>query len=402
MPAFRYVAIDAGGHKLTGTVSAQHAEEARASLRQSGHIVLKLHRPLWASLNREIYLTSPVKLRDVTAFSRQMATLTDAGVPLMEAITTLEAHAASKPLRRVLSDVRARLLRGDALSTSLRAHGKIFPPIFISTIRAGEGSGHLSDVFERLASHYERVSVSRGKLRAALTYPIVVTGMAIAVTVFLLTRIIPTFAGMFKQLNAPLPWPTRIILNVSASLVHGWTWYLIAMLCVVCGVWAAARGKRSRRQLHRLLLHIPVFDLLIVKSSLARLTRTLATLLESAIGLVDALHMAVEGERNVLIAEAFTSAAVGVEHGESLAGQLAQTKLLPSMVVQMIRVGEESGSIDAMLLRVADYYDAEVEATVDQMKSLIEPALVVVLAVIVGTVVAAVILPMFTVLNYIQ
>jgi type IV pilus assembly protein PilC len=371
-------------------------------LRQNGHIVLAIKRSLLAGLNKEISMGSPVKLRDLTTFCRQMATLTDAGVPLMEAVTTLADHASSKSLGRVLTGVRAHLLRGQPLSAALSAHPKVFPPLFISTMRAGEASGHVAEVFDRLAAHYERVSVSRGKLRAALTYPIVVTCTAIGVTVFLLTRVIPTFARMFAQLNAPLPVPTRVVLAVSNSLVYGWYGYLIAIVAVLALVTLSLRVPGLRKQMHRITLRIPIFGLLLLKSSLARLTRTLATLLESAISLVEALRMSVEGERNLLIVEAFTGAAAHVERGESLSAQLAKTNLLPPMVVQMMRVGEESGAVDAMLERVADYYDAEVEATVDQMKSLIEPLLVVVLAVIVGTVVASVILPMFSILNYIH
>jgi len=402
MAKFKYSALTAQGRRVRGKLLIGSSTEAMLAMREKGLIVLKLGEVTERWWARDIPLLSPVGIRPFAAFCRQMATMVEAGVTLVDAIRNLQEQAETKAFRNVLEDVERHLEQGDSFSDAIALHPRVFNRLFVSMIRAGEVSGNLGEILRRLAVVQERLHITRAKVKSALTYPVVVSVMSIAVTIFLLVVIVPTFSSMFASLNAPLPLPTRIIIAVSGSLKNQWYVYVATILLVCVGYLLLLRFDSLKGLRDRLILHIPVVGTLIRKSNMARLSRTLCTLLGSSIPLVQSLQMTAAALTNQVIRQTLLDAVDSVSQGQSLTTVFKQSGVYPAMVIQMIQVGEQTGTLDNLLSRVADFYEAEVEVAVDQLKGLIEPMLVVILSVIVGTIVSSIILPMFTILNYIH
>lgn len=398
MPEFTYEAMTADGRKHRGTTRAQDQATAVRLLRNRGMYILNVkERPAAeAWYKQEIYIGAKVSPKDFAVFCRQFATLIRAGVTLLDGVRIMAEQSESKPLRKELVKIEAKLASGRQFSDAIADSPDIFPKIFTNMARAGEVAGNLDDILERVAVFFEREYYTREKIKSALTYPAFVGVMSIAVTVFLLLKIVPTFVGIFASMHLKLPLPTIIVLAISHFLVNDW-WVLLVALVVV--VVAHLLGKRSKAYLlflDRLKFRLPVFGALLQKSVVARMARTMSSLFASAVPILQSLNIVSEVVDNRLLTLVLTEAANSLQSGGSLAEPLKKSKIFPPLVANMVAIGEQTGSIDYMLEKIADFYEAEVETMTDRLKSLLEPIMMIVLGLIVGTIVSAVVMPEFS------
>ncbi|WP_017811695.1 type II secretion system F family protein [Paenibacillus shenyangensis] len=396
MPQFEYQVRTINGKQLKGVLTASDKTTAMDELRRRGLTVFALNEQRKTLMTTEIYIGNPVKTIDFIVYCRQFATLIRAGVTILDATRILAEQTESKVLRKTLHEVHSKLMRGIALSQAVQDSPKIFPRLFISMIRAGEESGDLEGTLERLAVYFEKRHVTHEKIKSALTYPITVGIMAIAVTIYLLVAIIPQFVDMFESMNAKLPTITVIILALSKSIQHQWYYWVLGLVLLITAFIIMKRSERGAYWIDYAKLKIPVFGRLNQKGSIAQFARTLSSLYASSVPVLQALSIVTEVAGNKVIERYLNQASESLRRGNALSDPLKKSWVFPPMVTQMIAIGEETGSLDQMLSKVADFYEMDVENTVDRLKSLLEPLLIAFLAAVVGVIVAAIMLPMFT------
>ncbi|ETT50000.1 type II secretion system F family protein [Paenibacillus sp. FSL P4-0338] len=396
MAQFEYQVRTNAGKQLKGKLTASDKATAMDELRKRGLTVFSLSEQRTSFLSTEIYIGNPVKTIHFIIYCRQFATLMRAGVSIVDATRILAEQTESKALRKALHDVNSSLLRGISLSQSIQEHKKIFPPLFVSMIRAGEESGDLEGTLERLAVYFEKRHTTTEKIKSALTYPVTVAVMAIAAVVYLLWAIVPQFVTMFESMNAELPAITKMVLALSKSIQGQWYIWFFAIILLVTGFQIAKRTEKGAYALDYAKLKVPVFGKLNQKGSIAQFTRTFASLYASSVPILQALSILEEVAGNKVIGGYIRSAGDSLRQGKPLSEPLKKAWVFPPLVTQMIAIGEETGALDQMLSKVADFYEMDVENTVDRLKSLLEPLLIAFLAGVVGVIVAAIMLPMFS------
>jgi type IV pilus assembly protein PilC len=399
---YSYKVRDARGRFTEGKVEALSEAAVAERLRSMGYVPLEV-RPANAGMQREITLRRKkrVKTKDLAVFSRQFATMIDAGLSMLRALTIMSEQVESPELRRVLRGVKQDVEAGHSLSASFARSPTVFPPLMVSMTRAGEAGGFLDVAMRQIADNFEAEVRLRGKIKAALTYPTVVFCLAIVMCVGLLVFVVPVFEGMFTDLGGELPLPTRILVFLSRAMR-----FLLPLLVVAtfAGLWAwrrYGRTERVRNVVDPLKLRIPVFGNLFQKLALARFARNLGTLLSSGVPILQSLDIVSETTGSVVIGRALAEVQQSVRRGESVAGPLAEHEVFPPMVVQMIASGEETGAIDQMLTKIAEFYDQEVEATTEALTALIEPLMIAFLGAIVGSMIIALYMPIFKVFDLI-
>jgi type IV pilus assembly protein PilC len=402
---FTYEIVDTKGKRSKGTVDAANEAAAATLLRQQGAVPLSISSTD-SVLRAEIRipgLSGRVTLRDLSIFARQFATLTSSGMTLLRSLAVLEEQTEKPKLRKAIGDVRSDVEGGVSLSSAVAKQDRIFPRLMVAMIRAGEAGGFLDNALERIASTFEKDAALRGKIKSALTYPVIVllfSGLLIAgVMIF----IVPIFEKMFKQLGGELPLPTQVIVTASHSLL--WSGPLVVVLII--GVttfmrWLLRTNRTARRRVDRVKLRMPVFGKLFTKIAISRFSRNLGTLLGVGVPVLQALDVVGETTGNAVIAEAMADLQLAVRDGNPMSARLGKHKVFPQMVVQMIEVGEESGQISQMLDKIADFYDREVDMAAESLTASIEPIMVLVMGAIVGSMVVCLYLPMFTIYQHIQ
>lgn len=396
MQQFEYQVKTSGGKQLRGKLSAVDKASAMEELRKRGLTVFSLVETKQTILSMDIYIGNPVKPIHFIIYCRQFATLIRAGVSIVDATRILAEQTDSKPLRKALIDVNSSLLRGISFSQSVQDHKKIFPSLFVSMIRAGEESGDLEGTLDRLALYYEKQHSTTEKIKSALTYPVTVGVMAVAAVVYLLWAIVPQFVSMFESMNAELPAITKIVLALSESIQGQWYIWMLAVLVIIVAYQVFKRTERGAYWLDYAKLKLPVFGKLNQKGSIAQFTRTFASLYASSVPVLQSLSIVEEVAGNKVIGQYIRSAGDSLRQGKPLSEPLKKAWVFPPLVTQMIAIGEETGALDQMLSKVADFYEMDVENTVDRLKSLLEPLLIAFLAGVVGVIVAAIMLPMFS------
>lgn len=399
MAQFEYQVRTNSGKQLKGTLNATDKTAAMEELRKRGLTVFSLNEQRMTLFSKEIYIGSPVKTIHFIIFCRQFSTLIRAGVTILDATRILAEQTESKVLRKTLQDVYASLMRGIALSQAMQEHRKVFPALFISMLRAGEESGDLEGTLDRLAVYFEKRHGTREKIKSALTYPVTVGLLAVAVTVYLLAAIIPQFVNMFASMNAQLPAITVIVLSLSNSLQKQWyIWVLVLLLMIILYI-IVQRSERGAYWIDYAKLKVPIFGKLNQKGSIAQFARTFSSLYASSVPILQALSIVEEVAGNKVIEGYLRQAGDSLRKGNPLSEPLKKAWVFPPMVTQMIAIGEETGALDQMLGKVADFYEMDVDNTVDRLKSLLEPLLITFLSAIVGIIVAAIMLPMFSLYN---
>ncbi|WP_221088020.1 type II secretion system F family protein [Deinococcus aquaedulcis] len=402
MPVFEYRVRDRSGKVLKSQMEAETATQVRDALRAKNLMIVEI-KPPKSGLNADIKIpfldNRPPSLKQVAIFSKQLATLINAGVPLVQSLAILQKQIEHKGFQGVVKEMRTEVESGTPLSETLVKHPKIFNRLFVNLVRAGETSGTLDTVLERIASFQEKELALRGKIKSALTYPVVVLVFAILITYFLLTTIVPQFAGILAQLNAPLPMITRVLMAVSDFLRSSG----LIIFAIVAGLVFAYRAyyktPKGRFVIDEIKLKIPIFGNLLQKSAISSFARTFGLLISSGVNIIESLEITKGTANNAIVEESIENAKNVVMVGEQMSSSLATSKVFPPMVVSMISIGEETGSLDDMLNKVGDFYDREVDEAVDSMTAAIEPLMIVFLGGIVGVIVAGMFLPMFSIIG---
>lgn len=401
MARFKYEGRDARSAR-TGIVVADNKREAALKLKREGIRVKNLTEQAETALTKEIQLGKPVKRQHFIMFLRQFSTLLRAGVTIVEAIRILSLQVDGKQFKKILTEVNEDLRTGGALSDSFAKHPKAFEPLVINMIRAGELSGTLDDSLDRLAVHYEKAYKTRQKVMSALSYPIVVGIVAIGVVIFLLTFVVPMFVDLFDSVGGELPLLTRFVMGASDFALTYWYVLVMIFAAIAVGFYLLRTNPQGKLLLDTLLLRIPVFGDIAKKSVLATLTRTLSSLFSSSVPILQSLSMTERVVSNEVVKKVLARSRESLERGGSLTEPMEGHWAFPPLIPHMIAIGEQTGSLDAMLAKVADFYESEVDASTERLKALIEPIMIVLLAGLVGTIVLAILLPMFDLFNQID
>ncbi len=401
---YAYKVRDREGKMAAGSMEAESEEAVVGRLRQLGYAPISIEPDKGAGLKTEVKLPGAgrVKLKDLAVFSRQFATMINSGLSLLRSLTILGEQTSNRRLGEVILQVRAEVEQGTSLSAALARHPKVFNRLYVSMVRAGEIGGFLDQVLVKVADTFEKEVELRGKIRSAMTYPIVVSMMVVGIVAAMLIFIVPTFADLYDSLGGTLPLPTRMLMGASNILRR---FFLVVLLAVVALVFVFRRWKatdQGRYQVDRFKLKVKVFGPLFHKTALSRFSRTLSTLIRAGVPILQALEIVGETVNNMVISRAVRDVQDAVREGESLATPLAKHATFPAMVVQMMAVGEETGALDTMLSKVADFYDQEVEAAVASLTSMIEPILIAVMGAAVGGMVIALYMPLFNIINLVK
>ena len=401
MARFKYSGRDRT-KKRSGTITAGSKREALEKLRDEGIRTTEIIEVPETWLTKDITIGNPVKLQHLVIYLRQFATLLKAGVSVVESTKILAKQTDSKALKKALLDIEAELREGVQLSEATAKHSKIFSSMYINMVKAGEASGNMDETLERLAEHYEKQHNTRQKVIAAISYPAVIAVLAILVVIFLLVSIVPTFVGMFEDFGGELPAITKFVLGASEFMQAFWWLILLLLVGVVAGLSAMKKNKQTKYYLDFAILRMPIFGKMMQKAVLARMTRTLSSLFSSSVPILQALSIVEKVVENEVVGRVVRESRDALEIGQSMTGPMKKHWAFPPLVTQMIAIGEETGSLDAMLGKVADFYEKEVETSTDQLKSLIEPIMIVILAALVGTIVTSIMIPMFDIFNHVN
>jgi type IV pilus assembly protein PilC len=402
---FSYKVRDRTGKLVEGQLEAENAQLVVSKLRSMGYVPIEIEQQGKQSLSRDLAipgLSNRIKLKDVAVFSRQFATMINSGLSMLRSLYILAEQTESKPLAEVVGQVRMDVERGSSLSAALARHPKAFNRLYVAMVRAGEAGGVLDSVLQRLATTIEKQVELRRKVKSAMTYPAVVSGLVLLLVTAMLLFVIPMFQNIYGQLGGKLPVPTQILISISGVCKKFWWMVFLAEIGFVWGFRRWINSEEGRKRWDTIKLRMPIFGGLARKTALARFGRTLSALVRAGVPILEALDIVCETAGNWVVAEAVRDTAQHVKRGEPLSRRLEEHPVFPPMVVQMMAVGEETGALDEMLDKIADFYDQEVEATVNAMTSLIEPLLIVVMGVCIGGMIIALYLPMFDVINLIK
>ena len=401
---FAYKVRDKAGKMVSGTLEADSQALVVSRLKQMGFAPVIIEEQKSNLGKKELHVPwgNRVKSKDLAVFSRQFATMINSGLSLMRALNILAEQTENSKLAGAIADIRSEVESGSSLSAALAKHPKVFKRLYVAMIRAGEIGGVLDGVLMRLAENLEKEVALKQKIKSAMTYPTVVFSMVLLILAGMLMFVVPTFKNLYKDLGGTLPLPTRVL--IGASDLAKKFWYIVVALIVgsAVGIRRWVKTDEGRGAWDAMKLKVPVFGSLVHKTALSRFARTLSVLMRSGVPILQSLDIVKETVNNTVVSNAVADVSSSVKEGESIARPLERHAVFPPMVVQMIAVGEETGALDTMLGKIADFYDQEVEATVEALTSLIEPILIAVMGVAVGGMVVALYMPMFNIINLIH
>jgi type IV pilus assembly protein PilC len=401
MARFKYAGRDKRGKK-EGTVTAASRREAMAKLKEDGIRVIEMTEVPETLLTMELTIGNPVTLQHFVIYLRQFATLIKAGVTVVDATGILAVQTESKALKKALLAVEQELREGNPYSEAVSKHRKIFNSMFINMVKAGEVAGNMDETLEKLADDFEKQHDTRSKVVSALTYPAVIGILAIGAVIFLLVGVVPTFVTMFEDLGAELPGITKFVLNASGFMQTFWWIILLIILVFVFVILNIKKNKKTKYYLDYFLLRMPIFGNMLQKAALARMMRTLSSLFSSSVPILQAMSIVEKVVENEVIARVIRDSRISLEKGRSMTEPMMDHWAFPPLVTQMISIGESTGALDAMLSKIAEFYEKEVEQGTDRLKSLIEPIMIVFLAGIVGVIVLSIMMPMFSMFDQIK
>jgi len=393
MAKFLWEGTTRAGEKKKGVMEADSAQVVENRLRGDG---LTIDRVKKEPLQISITIGSGVAAKDLQIFTRQLATMIDAGLPLVQCLDILASQMPNKIFAKILFQVKSSVEQGATFSDALRRHPKVFDELYVNLVAAGEIGGILDAILNRLAVYIEKNVKLKGQIKSAMYYPIGILVVAIGVIAVMLIKVIPTFEDMYKQMgHAVLPAPTRFVINMSHSFLKVWYLYAGTLFGLIFGSAAMRRTEKGREIFDRMMLRLPVIGPTLRKIVVARFTRTLGTLLSSGVPILDALDICAKTSGNKVVQQGINKARDKISEGHDMAGPLAESRVFPSMVVQMIGVGEQTGAMDQMLQKIADFYEEEVDQAVAALTSLIEPVMMAFLGIVVGGLIIAMYLPIF-------
>ncbi len=396
MAAYGYEALDRAGKTIKGSIDADTIEKAKSELKQQGYTLLNIKEQSLLTRDLNIEIGGYPKPRDLSVFCRQFVSMTRAGVSILEALKMLSEQTENKQLKKAVEGVRVSVEKGETLARSLKEYPKVFPELMVNMVAAGESSGSIDIAMERMAIQFEKANKTRALVKKAMMYPIIVCIVAIVVVIVMLVVIIPNYADMFTQLGTELPGITKAVQAASNFIID--YWYILApviiVLAAVLKMFAAT--DMGKHVFHGLQLRIPALKNLKIKQASSQMARTMSTLLAAGVPLIEAVEIVGNTMDNVYFREAMDTCKNEIIIGQPFSRPLEETGLFPPMVYHMVRIGEESGNTEEMLNKLADYYDEEVEMAVQTLMAAMEPMIIVVLACIVGVLVAACMAPMLS------
>lgn len=401
---YKYKAIDNTGRPIEAEFHANTKDEVLSMLREKGYTPVKIE--LQEQKSKDVgdigLFQKKVKIKDISVFCKQLYTMLNAGMPLSNALDVLADQTENKVLRLTTKDVYSQVQTGAILSQAMKKHKKIFPNLLITMVEAGEMTGNLDNVLAKMSEHYEKENKINSKIKGAMVYPAVLSVAAVAVVIFLLTFIMPTFTGMFTSSGVELPLPTRILMGISDAIKNYWYIFIAVIGAIIFSINRYGKTETGKRQFDNLKLRIPVVGPSVTKIATSRFTRTLSTLMASGIPIVPAMEAAANVTNNQIVIDGIKKVVEDVKKGLSISYLLKTMHFFPPMVISMVGIGEESGSLEDMLSKTADYYDEELDASIQKMLALLEPLLILFMGVIVGFIVISMMLPIFDLSSTVQ
>ena len=394
MNAYKYSAKDKNGQTVNGIIQADSEAEAAEILHRKELVVFSVEFAQITAVNTKT-VDKKVKLDDLVVFSRQLATMIDAGIPLVNALTILAEQIENEGLRNIVGTVRQDIEAGMSFCDALAKHPLIFSDLFVNMVKAGEASGMLNEILDRLAMFMEKQAALNRKIISSLVYPAVVVSMAIIITAVLLIKVVPTFKGIFDSLGGTLPMPTQVLIFISDLLRKYFIYSVVSLGASVYVFKRYLKTEKGRYRFDRLSLNVPVFGPLLRKLAVAKFSRTFSTLVKSGVSVLSSLEIVSKTSGNKVVEEAVVNCSKSVRDGEPISRPLAKSGVFPPMVTRMINVGEQTGQLEKMLSKIADFYDDQVDAAAGALTSLIEPLVIAFLGIVIGGIVVALFLPIF-------
>ncbi len=403
MPTFRYAAKERSGKSVNGVSEAQDKKALVEALRKQDLIIVSVkEESKKANVSALSRWGGKIKITELVLFSRQMATMIDAGIPLVQALDILSEQIESRVFKAVVQDVKKDVENGLSLHEALAKHPKAFSALFVNMVKAGESSGALDSIMDRLALYIEKTDSLIRKVRSAMIYPIAVSVMAVVVTLILLIKVVPVFKTIFADFGSDLPMPTLILVTISDFIIHHIILWSILTVVFFMVILRALRTPKGRILYDRFMLKMPIFGIIMRKVAVSKFSRTLATLVKSGVPILAALEIVAKTSGNRVIESAVMNVRNSIREGETITAPLMRSKVFPPLVVRMISVGEQTGELEKMLTKIADFYDDQVDAAVSGLTSLIEPLIISFLGVVVGGIVICMFLPIFKISTIIK
>lgn len=398
MPSFKYTAYDKSGKKVNDSIEAETKQAAIEQLKSSGIMPIEVNEV--GSFDKDISFSfgggPKVKPRDLSVFCRQFVSITTAGVAIVDALDMLADQTENKTLKAAITDTKLSVQKGETLANSMAKQGnKVFPKMMISMVAAGEATGNLETSFDRVGAQMEKQTKLNSLVKKSMIYPIALLVVIVVVVVAMMVMVIPTFSDMYADMGQSLPWITQMLVNASDFMVARWYVLIIVIAALVVGIKFFKSTKTGTYFFAKIAMKAPIFGTLTIKTAAANFARTLSTLIASGISMIEALEITARTMKNVIFKDAVAEAREKVAQGRPLSEPLRNGGVFPSMIVHMIGIGEETGSMEDMLVTAATYYEEEVEVATEAISSTIEPLIIVVLAAIVGTIIMAILIPMF-------
>jgi len=401
LPVWKWSGKTRQGDMRTGEMEAGEEAAVRARLAQMGIEPTRVRRSL-GSIEIKLPGIGGVTTKDILVFTRQFSVMIDAGLPLVQALDIIGTQNDNPAFRKVLLAVKSKVEGGSTFADALAEHPKVFDELFVQLVRAGEIGGILDTILNRLGAYIEKNEKLKRRVKGAMVYPSIVLVVGVGVTIVLLAFVTPTFEKMFKDFGGAMPGPTQMLIDLSHGLRNYWYLFVGIPTAIVIAFKTAVRSERGEQIWHATVLKLPLFGSLVRKVAVARFTRTLGTMLSSGVPILDALQIVAKSAGNKIIEQAVMLVRARISEGKTIAQPLAETKVFPPMVVQMIGVGEATGAMDAMLNKIADFYDDEVDVAVAALTSMIEPIMMVFLGSVVGGFLVAMYLPIFSIAGNIK
>lgn len=402
MPIYQYKAINTIGETIQGKFSAKDRTEILQMLRKNQYHPVQIREVVEGMDLAKLAMFNKVKVKDIAVFARQFYAMLNAGVTIIQCLDILRKQTESKRFREIIEKVYENVQKGSTLSESFKNHRDVFPEILINLVEAGEVSGTLDTIMDRMATHFEKETKVQNKVKAAMIYPIVLAIVAVSVVIFLLVGVMPTFIGMFEGSGVELPAPTRLLMAISRGIQNYWYILIGAAAAIAYTIRRYILSDSGRLKFDQFKLRMPVIKNTVVKIATSRFTRTLSTLLASGIPLLQSMDIVAKVVGNRIVSDGILNAKDELRKGYDLAGPIRRMGVFPPMVDSMIRIGEESGTLDEVLSRTADFYDEEVEVAIQKMTTMLEPLMIIIMAVIIGFIVISMALPMFDMINTVQ
>lgn len=403
MATYAYKVRDRSGKIATGSLDSDSPAAVTTKLRQMGYIVLDVKEQAAAKSFGQIEIfKQKVKVKDIAVFSRQFATMINSGLALTRALAILAEQTENKTLAGIISQLQADVEAGQTLSEALAKHKKVFSELFINMVKAGETGGVLDVVLLRVAEHFEKEMALKSKIKSAMTYPVLMFIMSIIMVVVMITFVVPVFVNMFASLGGELPLPTRMLIAASNFMRGFWYLLIAGAIGLRYALRAYKRTAQGRLFFDQLKLRLPIFGNLTTKLAIGRFSRTFSTLVASGVPILQSLDIVADTANNEVISRTVRDTRSSIKEGETIAEPLAKSPVFPPMVVQMIAIGEETGALDAMLVKIADFYEQEAAVMVESITSLIEPLMIAFLGVVIGGIIISLYMPMFNLINLIK